>query len=410
MTKTSARAAAVFLAFGLFVVEGQQLPVPAPSPTVPGIVAPKQTAPPALPEIMPSSPVSLSGSPAKGQAATAGSPAPRGASRYDGGKTLVESLSPADIDQAVSLLKERFVDPDALGETEMRRATLQGLLDRLKPGALLLKNSDSAGRKAGPFRGEILDGRIVYLRLGAITSAQIGEMDMKLREGVEKGLKAAILDLRATPPGSEFEAAAELMDRFVPKGKLLFKVTKPSDREGKVFTASDDPLFQGLLVVLVDGSNAGAAEAIAAVLRAQAQAMVVGQKTKGEAVEFADLRLGGGEILRVATAEVTLPEDQTVYPAGVKPDLVVDAAPEVESQVLDGELDQGVSRFISDSDRPRMNEASLVAGVNPELDAIQAAQHAKERPKTTPRDAMLQRAVDLIAGISVYTKSPQAGR
>ena len=115
-------------------------------------------------------------------------------------------------------------------------------------------------------------------------------------------------------------------------------------------------------------------------------------------------------MLRVATAEVSLPENATVYASGVKPDLVVDVAQEIETGVLRDELEQGVSRYVFDVDHPRVNEASLVAGVNPELDAIQAAQRTKERPKVPLRDVILQRAVDLIAGITIYEKIPATDR
>ncbi len=56
-----------------------------------------------------------------------------------------------------------------------------------------------------------------------------------------------------------------------------------------------------------------------------------------------------------------------------------------------------------------MNEAALVAGLNPELDAAQLAQRTPgERPKPPLRDATLQRAVDLVTTVSIYEKG--AGR
>ena len=55
-----------------------------------------------------------------------------------------------------------------------------------------------------------------------------------------------------------------------------------------------------------------------------------------------------------------------------------------------------------------VDEAALVAGTNPELDALAAAQRAKgEKPKTTPlRDAVLQRALDFVTALSVYATKP----
>jgi hypothetical protein len=52
-----------------------------------------------------------------------------------------------------------------------------------------------------------------------------------------------------------------------------------------------------------------------------------------------------------------------------------------------------------------MNEAALVAGTNPELDAFRAAQ-ANKGKKTPPtlRDAVLQRALDAITTIALFEK------
>ena len=280
MKKHLALVAGTIMALSIHVVEAQQLPVPAPSPTLPAIVAPKQTAPSAPPEITPPAASASPSSSPKRTSAPTESPAPRSVGRPGGRKSTVDLLSPEAIDEAVRLLKERFVDPSAFGETEMKRATLQGLLDRLAPGASLLSGTGSGGREPGPFRGEILNDRIGYLRLGAITPAEIAEMDAKLLDFAGKEIKAVILDLRGAPSGGDFEVAADVMKRFVTKGKLLFKVTRPSAAEVKEFDATDDPKFQGLLVVLVDGNNAGATEAIAAVLRIHAKAMIVGQKTR----------------------------------------------------------------------------------------------------------------------------------
>ncbi len=88
----------------------------------------------------------------------------------------------------------------------------------------------------------------------------------------------------------------EVCRRFVPKGKVLFTVKKPNVKLEEVLTSKDDPEFRGILVVLVDRDTAGAAEVIAAVLRTHVKAMVIGQQTRGEAVEFKDIPLQSGEI------------------------------------------------------------------------------------------------------------------
>jgi C-terminal processing protease CtpA/Prc len=251
----------------------------------------------------------------------------------------------------------------------------------------------------------VLDTRIGYVRLGATTPGNVAELDAALQSFADKKLTSVVLDLRATPSSAEFEQTAEVCRRFSPKGKVLFSVKKPNIKQEQILTSKDDPKFKGMVVVLIDHDTAGNAEIIASVLRTHVRAMVIGQQTKGEAVEFAELPLPNGKLLRVAVAEVGLPDNVAVFPGGVKPDLPVDVSQETTNEVLKRELEKGVSEFVFEVERPRMNEAALVAGTNPELDAIQAAQKNRgERPKPPLRDAVLQRAVDFITTITIYEK------
>jgi len=117
-------------------------------------------------------------------------------------------------------------------------------------------------------------------------------------------------------------------------------------------------------------------------------------------VEFADLPLGEGKVLRVAVAQVTLPEKGTLFPAGVTPDIAIALAPEVQEEIFRRSVERGVSQFVFDSERPRLNEAALVANTNPEIEGYQ--QSVRERGKAPFRDTVLQRAVDLVSAISFY--------
>src|SRR5204863_9767171 len=137
------------------------------------------------------------------------------------------------------------------------------------------------------------------------------------------------------------------------------------------------------------------AEVIAAVLRTQAKALVIGQATRGEAVEYSDVSLPSGRKIRIAVAEVALPENVLVFPGGVAPDIAVEVSAEDNAKALKAALDGGVAPLVIETERPRMNEAALVAGTNPELDAFRAAQ-ANKGKKAPPalHDVVLQRALD----------------
>lgn len=320
----------------------------------------------------------------------------------------VNALSLGEVADVIGRIKTNSLNRPVLDETELNRATLQGLLERLAPGV-----SISAGRPAdqqpSPFRAEVLDGRIGYLRLGSLAKGNVAEMDAALLNFNAKLLKSLVLDLRATPESGAFDLAAEVANRFCAKGKLLFSVKKNGTKPERIFTSNQDASFSGLLVVIVDGGTAGAPEVVAAALRLHANAMVVGGTTMGEGVEFSDETLPGGKTLRIAVAEVVLPDGSAVFPKGVKPDIAIGMSPDVQQEVLKQGLKKGVAPFVFETERVQMNEAALVAGTNPEVDVMQTAQHLKNSDRAKPplRDVVLQRAVDVITSIGLFQGKPQ---
>ncbi len=360
---------------------------PAATPTAPPATPPAAT-PPAAPATPAASPQSTP------EAAATPAPVPLAP------KEAVDALSDADIRQALDLIRSNYVNAAALSEAALNRATLHGLLERLGPGVVIAP-AQPAAPVDEPFRAEILDDRVGYLRLGSLTQDRLGELEAALGNFTEKKLNALVLDLRSTPPSSDFALAAEFVKRLTPKGKMLFGVRRPNDKQEEMFTSSQDPLFSGVVVTVVNRQSAGAGEVIAAVLRAVGNSLVVGERTAGEAAEFSTLPLRGGRAVRVAVAEVKFADDLTIFPKGLEPDVLVAVDPKQEAEALAIGRERGVSTLVFETERARMNEAALVAGTNPELDEAEAAQRRGNRPRRVA-DPALQRAVDLVTAIGIF--------
>src|SRR6478752_10058750 len=82
---------------------------------------------------------------------------------------LVDSLGPADLQALITLLKANFTDPDAITDTELNRATVEGLLVRVPRGITLLAGKENVSAAApGAFYGELIGGRTAYVRLGTL--------------------------------------------------------------------------------------------------------------------------------------------------------------------------------------------------------------------------------------------------
>lgn len=322
-------------------------------------------------------------------------------------RQLVDSLSPGDLQAVITLLKSNFTNPDAITDTELSRATVEGLMVRLPRGVILLPSKESAPLEApSAFYDEVLEGHIGYLRLGSLSGANLQAMDKSLGNFAAKKVDALIIDLRCSQGTNDFAVAGEFAKRFCLKGKPLFTLRKPAARQDRVLTSDRDPAFQGLIMVLADGDTSGAAEALASALRFYDKALVIGQPTAGRAVEYSDLPLPGGKILRVAVAEAVSPEGRSLFADGIKPDLPVEMPAADKRQIFQLSADKGMGPFVYETGRPHMNEAALLAGTNPEVEAWGAAQPRRGRgsEKPPPHDPVLQRALDVVTSLEVYQK------
>src|SRR5207244_8945041 len=78
---------------------------------------------------------------------------------------LVNSLGPADLQAAITLLKNNFADLDAITDAELNRAMDEGLLVRMPSGAMLLAAKEKTTVVApNAFNSELIAGHVAYHR------------------------------------------------------------------------------------------------------------------------------------------------------------------------------------------------------------------------------------------------------
>jgi hypothetical protein len=348
-----------------------------------------------------------SASPTASAAATA-TPAPSPSSsatanvQSNSVRDLLAGLDQIGLQQIIDQLRSRYVDSNALSTQELNQAAVEGLLARLGPGVMLqTKAQAEQPAPVRPFKSDLIESQFGYIRPGSITESGLSQLDATLNSFRDHGAAALILDLRTMPPGSDFELAAHFLSRFIPKDKLLFNLVEPKSGASQPFSSSSDPLFSGPLAVLVSQDNAGTAETIAAVLRNDVHALVIGQQTTGHAVEFARYDIGAKLVLTVAVKEAVVPGAPSIFPNGLRPDIRVAFPKQQQDSVLMLSDESGVSNYIFDEERPHTNEAALVAGKNPDLDAYEA-DHPNGQPKIQRlKDLTLQRATDFVTAVTV---------
>src|SRR5436189_6424872 len=92
-------------------------------------------------------------------------------------KATVNSLTPLEIDETIRVLKSNFVDPNALKDQEINRATLEGLLTRLHGGAMLVASKTTTPESPAPFYSEVVGNHIGYIRIGSLTNDNLRAME-----------------------------------------------------------------------------------------------------------------------------------------------------------------------------------------------------------------------------------------
>jgi len=315
---------------------------------------------------------------------------------------LLDRLDQGGLQQIIDKLRSDYVDSNALSTQEINQAAVEGLLARLGPGAILqTKAQFDQPAPVRPFKSDLIESQFGYIRLGSLTESGLSQLDATLNSFRDHGVVGLILDLRTMPSGSDCELAGRILSRFVPKDKVLFDLVEPKSGASQPFISSSDPLFSGPIAVLVSQDNAGTAEIVAAVLRNQAHALLIGQQTTGHAVEFAHYDIGDKLVLTVAVKEVVVPGAPPIFPRGLTPDIPVTFPKQPQDAVLMLSDQSGVSNYIFDEERPHTNEAALVAGKNPDLDAYEA-DHPHGKPKVQRlKDLTLQRAIDFLTAVTV---------
>jgi hypothetical protein len=299
-----------------------------------------------------------------------------------------------------------------LTPAELNRAEVEGLLAKLPTRAWLIGNGDMPASDTNTVAlaaTAIFDDNYGYLRVGRVGADLPAQFARALKQmSATNKLKGLAIDLRFAS-GTNYAAAAEIADQFLPREQNLFEW---SGGTAKSHEKTND--FRAPVTVLVNHATAGAAEALAAVLRDTDVALLIGTNTAGQASTTKDFPLSNGETLRVATQPLKLASGEEI--TSLKPDILVEVSPEDERAyfvdayrmlprlTVDGGNTNVASLSITNkAPRRRLNEAELVRmsreGIDPDEEPRPSKPSAPAKPVIA--DPALARAVDLLKALAV---------
>ena len=217
---------------------------------------------------------------------------------------------------------------------------------------------------------------IGYIRLDEFSERTGRDLEKKLKELEEQGMRSMILDVRNNP-GGLLNVAAEVSDKFLEKGELIVYTESRDSEQNMNFKARQDPVVGAdvPVVVLVNGGSASASEIVAGALMDKHRAVIMGEKTFGKGSVQSIIPLSDGSALRLTTAKYLTPNGHSINGVGIEPDIEVKISAKQRAHLLGGM--HGVSVEVeedSDSDE--------------DADEVD--------------DPQLQRAIELLQGYDIF--------
>ena len=233
-----------------------------------------------------------------------------------------------------------------------------------------------------------LEGKVGYLRVTTFserTDKGVKEAMGKLNEEAGGKLDGLVVDLRNNP-GGLLDQAVAVSDAFLDKGEIVSTRTRQSE-DTQRFNARPGDVANGLpIVVLINGGSASASEIVAGALQDHGRAVILGTKSFGKGSVQTIIPLSGHGAMRLTTARYYTPSGRSIQAVGIEPDIVA-------KQVKLEEVDLPERRREADL-RGALKNDNGDKDAGPEKTVVR-------------RDYQLERALDLLRGLSMF---PRGGR
>ena len=236
---------------------------------------------------------------------------------------------------------------------------------------------DINGRREFP----LSEGNVSYVRLTQFGEQTASDLEDAMRKAVSKGAESLVLDLRDNP-GGLLDQAVHVCEKFLPAGQLVVSTEGRDGKQKAMYHGKGRGKLPSLpVVVLVNNGSASASEIVAGCLQdctvlGVCKAIIIGEQTFGKGSVQSILPLQDGSALRLTTAKYYTPSHKVIHEHGITPDITV---PMTDEDMRDVQLKRtpGGIDSLPEPDQERVRQA---------------------------RDAQLDRALDVLKGIALYTK------
>jgi len=242
-----------------------------------------------------------------------------------------------------------------------------------------------------------IKGDIGYLRLTSFTEqsyAGVANGIRKIKEKLGDKLKGIVFDLRNNP-GGLLDQAIKVTDAFLDHGEIVSTRSRRAN-DAQRFNAKKGDLAKNLpMVLLINGGSASASEIVAGALQDHRRAVILGTPSFGKGSVQTIIPLSGQGAIRLTTAHYYTPSGRSIQAKGIKPDI------EVKQARLE-KVTKGKPRREADLRGALENPNTPENNIYPSKDAPKKKDSSIAKKIEKPFDYQLERALDLIRGISLF--------
>ena len=251
--------------------------------------------------------------------------------------------------------------------------------------------------KVQSVKSEIYEN-IGYLRVTSFSEQSedgLKKSIKRIKKELGQNEKGYILDLRSNP-GGLLDQAVKVTDIFLEKGEIVSTRGREKKDIKRYNAKSGDLINKKPLVIIINGGSASAAEIVAGALQDHKRAIVIGTNSFGKGsvqsiIPFQKSNSNEMTGIRLTTARYYTPSGKSIQGKGIVPDIIVEQGV-FESFDYQNFSEADLKDSLDKEDKNKNTEEST-------------EEELSEKEKKLKKDFQLQRALDLIRGLSIYKES-----
>ncbi len=226
---------------------------------------------------------------------------------------------------------------------------------------------------------------IGYVRLTGFDKNAAKKLQNAIDGLVTQGLTSLILDLRNNG-GGLLKSAVEISCLFLETNQVVVSTRGRISSQNNVYRCPETNVnYKFPLVVLVNGASASASEIVCGAIKDHRRGVVIGSKTYGKGSVQTVHPVGEKDTaIRLTTAKYYTPSGECIHGTGIFPNIELKISIEDEIKLI-----QKRSRKYSSD----------------EIDTLTEDEKELHKELKTFRDAQLDRAVDVLKALQVFSKS-----